>query len=416
MPRHSPIPGRSGYPARGNPPASYYKVVADADEVLAVLGANNGVFPKPQEGDPSNPDSDASPGNGHGGKGNGFKRWGLSAEPPYESRFFSVLLDEEGQVLQTDTGQIAAVDAEDAAACAQGVFATGSSSGFWGHYRYLRYQSDSGIRVIFLDCNRSLSSFRSTLLTSLSLAGGGLAAVLVLLLIVSKRMIRPVVESYEKQKRFITDAGHELKTPLTIISADTDLAEMDCGENQWLTDIRRQAQRLTGLTNDLIYLSRMEEEQPKLSCIEFPISDVVEEMAHAFLAPATSQGKAFSISVQPMLAYTGDEKSIRQLVSILVDNALKYSPSGGQMALSLEKQGRNLVLTVSNTTDQAMEREQLAHLFDRFYRTDQSRNSQTGGYGLGLSIAKSIVGAHKGKIKSDCRDGHTLSITVTLPS
>ena len=281
-------------------------------------------------------------------------------------------------MLQTDTGQIAAVDAEDAGACAQGVFAAGSSSGFWEHYRYLRYQSDSGIRVIFLDCNRSLSSFRSTLLTSLSLAGGGLAAVLVLLLIVSKQMIRPVVESYEKQKRFITDAGHELKTPLTIISADTDLAEMDCGENQWLTDIRRQAQRLTGLTNDLIYLSRMEEEQPKLSCIEFPISDVVEEMAHAFLAPATSQGKAFSISVQPMLAYTGDEKSIRQLVSILVDNALKYSPSGGQMALSLEKQGRNLVLTVSNTTDQAMEREQLAHLFDRFYRTDQSRNSQTG--------------------------------------
>lgn len=242
----------------------------------------------------------------------------------------------------------------------------------------------------------------------------GLAAVLFLLLILSRRIVRPMAESYEKQRQFITDAGHELKTPMTIISADADLAEMECGENQWLTDIRRQAQRLTALTNDLIYLSRMEEEQPKLQYIDFPISDVVEEMAQSFAALARSQDKDFQVQVQPMLSFQGDEKGIRQLVSILLDNALKYSPTGGQLALRLEKQGRNLLLTVSNTGAQPMEQDKLPHLFDRFYRTDQSRNSQSGGYGLGLSIAKSIVSAHKGKIRAESHDGTQLSIQVTL--
>ena len=240
------------------------------------------------------------------------------------------------------------------------------------------------------------------------------AVPLALLLVLSGRIIRPVVESYEKQRRFITDAGHELKTPLTIISADTDLAEMECGENQWLTDIRRQAQRLTGLTHDLIFLSRMEEEQKKMQMIEFPLSDVAEEMAQSFLAPAMSQGKTLSIRIQPMLSYTGDEKAIRQLLSILLDNALKYSPSGGQMTVSLEKQGRSLTLAVSNTTAQPMKREQLCRLFDWFYRTDESRNSQTGGYGLGLSIARGIVLAHRGRIRAESPDAGTLRIVVSL--
>ena len=174
-------------------------------------------------------------------------------------------------------------------------------------------------------------------------------------------------------------------------------------------------QRLTELTNDLIYLSRMEEEQPKLQCIEFPISDVAEEMADSFQVPAKSQEKDFSLSIQPMLSFTGDEKNIRKLISILLDNALKYSPRGGKIELRLEKQGRTLQLTVSNTVEQPLEREKLSHLFDRFYRTDQSRNSQTGGYGLGLSIARSIVVAHKGKIRAESPDGTTLSVVVLLP-
>ena len=392
----------------------YSRVVADADAVLTVLGDNDGMFPK-NHAQEAPPEGENAPGEPPGGKRDLFGPRGMSPETPYESRFFSVLLGEDGQVLQTDTGQIAAVDAEDAAAYALSLARSGSRSGFWGDYRYLLCEDELGSRVIFLDCGRSLSAVRSTLLTSVVLAAAGLLAVLALLLVLSSRIVRPVAESYEKQKRFITDAGHELKTPMTIISADADLAEMECGENQWLSDIRRQAQRLTGLTNDLIYLSRMEEEQPRLPCIEFPVSDVVEEMGQSFLAVAKSQDKTLDIRVQPMLSWAGDEKAARQLVSILLDNALKYSPPGGQLALRLEKQGRGLLLSVSNTVDKPMEREALPRLFGRFYRADQSRNSQTGGYGLGLSIARSIVLAHRGKIRAESPDGRTLSVVVTLP-
>ena len=222
-----------------------------------------------------------------------------------------------------------------------------------------------------------------------------------------------MAESYEKQKRFITDAGHELKTPLTIISADTDLAEVECGENQWLTDIRRQAQRLTGLTHDLIFLSRMEE-QPQLQLLDFPLSDLVEETAQSFLAPAKSQGKTLSLSIQPLLSCTGDEKSLRQLLSILLDNALRYAADGADIAVELQSKGRNILLRVSNPMAHPLDKAALEHLFDRFYRGDAARSAS--GYGLGLSIARSIVAAHRGKIRAECPDGVTLTMAVTLPA
>ena len=172
---------------------------------------------------------------------------------------------------------------------------------------------------------------------------------------------------------------------------------MDIGENEWLHDIQNQTKRLAQLTNSLILLSRMEEQQPQTEMIEFPVSDVVEEAAAAFQALAKTQGKQLSCHVQPMLSMVGDEKAIRQLVSILLDNAIKYSDAEGRIELTLEKQKNLIRLSVFNTA-QSVPRESLPHLFDRFYRTDQSRNSRTGGYGLGLSIASAVVSAHKGKI------------------
>lgn len=393
---------------------SYQKVVADADTVLTLLGNNDGEFPKLHSGSETPLDGEVPMDRGRG-KRDLLGTKGLSLETPYESRFFSVVLNEDGQALQTDIAQIAAVNEESAQLYAQSAVESGHTAGFLDDYRYLVLAEEGNTRVIFLDCGRSLSSFRTTLLASVALSLLGLLAVLVLLLILSHRIVRPVAESYEKQKQFITDAGHELKTPMTIISADAELAEMECGENQWLVDIRRQTERLTGLTNDLIYLSRMEEEQPPLQVIEFPLSDVAEEMALPFLAPAKSQEKELAMHIQPMLSFTGDEKAIRQLISILLDNALKYSPAGGQLELRLEKQGRNILLTVTNTTIQPVKKDKLSHLFDRFYRSDQSRNSQTGGYGLGLSIARSIVLAHKGKIRAESPDGATLSVVVSFP-
>ena len=165
----------------------------------------------------------------------------------------------------------------------------------------------------------------------------------------------------------------------------------------WLADIQEQTKHLTSLTNNLITLSRMEEERTRLQMIDFPFSDVVEETVQSFQALARTQNKTFETLIQPMISLYGDEKSLTQLVSILLDNAMKYSTPKGEISLRLEKAGNNVKLSVYNTAD-SINREQLPHLFDRFYRTDKSRSSRTGGYGLGLSIAAAVVNTHKGKI------------------
>lgn len=387
---------------------SLQQVVRDADSVLAILSENRGDFPQREF-----PDGQRQGGDPFGAHTGRYRN--LSPETPYETRYFSILLDSSGQVLESDTGQIVAIDDETAAEFAQKVYDSGRTDGFLGEYRYLRSEEDGNIRIIFLDCGRSLTNLRTMLFAGILVSLLGLAAVLLLLILFSRRIVRPLAESYEKQRRFITDAGHELKTPLTIIGADTDLAEMELGENEWLADIRRQAERLTGLTNDLIYLSRMEEEQPKLSLIEFPLSDVAEETAQSFLAPARTQGKTLSLAIEPMLSFYGEEKSIRQLLSILLDNALKYSPEGGEISLSVRKQNRSVVLTVSNPSVRPLEKGEQAQLFDRFYRGDPSRSGE-GGYGLGLSIAAGIAAAHRGKIRAESPDGVCLVITAVLPA
>lgn len=393
---------------------SYQKVVSGADAILSVLASNQGMFPQKASQAEDKPPKKELPQNGTLDNGTLHKR-GFSDETPYESRFFSVLLDENGQVLSTDTGKIAAVDQTTAVEYAQEVWTSGRNSGFWEQYRFLRSTENGGVRLIFLDCGRSLSSSKTVLLASVSISLLGLLAVLVLLMILSRRIVTPAAESYEKQRRFITDAGHEIKTPLTIIGADADLLELECGESEWLSDIKRQVTRLTGLTNDLIYLSRMDEERPQLQRVEFSLSDVTEDVVQSFQGPIKSQEKALQMDIQPLLSFHGDEKAIRQLVSILMDNAVKYSPEGGRIAVRLEQESRSLKLSVSNTTVHPVEKDQLNRLFDRFYRMDQSRNSSTGGYGLGMSIARSIVAVHKGKIRAECPGENVLVISVTLP-
>lgn len=190
---------------------------------------------------------------------------------------------------------------------------------------------------------------------------------------------------------------------------------MEYGENEWLEGIQAQVKRLAGLTNDLVYLSRMEETEEKLQMIEFPFSDVVSETAQAFQGIVQATGKQFQCRVEPMLSLNGNEKSIRQLVNILLDNAMKYSPEGGKVALSAERQGRYIQLSVWNTTIVPVEKQNLSHIFERFYRLDSSRSTQTGGYGIGLSVAKAIASAHNGKISAATQDSHSLQILVQLP-
>lgn len=239
--------------------------------------------------------------------------------------------------------------------------------------------------------------------------------VLILMILLSKHIVRPFSENYEKQKRFITDAGHEIKTPITIINADTEVLEMDTGPNEWIDDIRVQTERLSHLTKDLIYLARIEEGENRTQMIEFPLSELISETAVSFQAPARKDSKTFTIQIEPLLSLYGDEENIRKLVSILLDNALKYSDENGHIQLTLEKKGKHVQLTVSNTTQDKLNKEQLTHLFDRFYRMDASRNSETGGYGIGLSIAQAVVQMHKGTISVTAVGEHKIQFTILLP-
>lgn len=373
-------------------------VVHEADELLAILSENRGAFPM-----------------GPGDLGNRLPP-GMSPEIPYESRYFSVILNSDtGSVIQAETSRIVSVDTSQAIEYAKAVLRDGKSRGFADDFRYVIQSEDPIVRITFLDCGRKLDAFLNFLLASAGISLIGYLVVFALITFFSNRIIRPISESYEKQKRFITDAGHEIKTPLTIINADADVLAMELGENEWLEDIQKQAKRLTALTNDLVMLSRMEEAESTMQMIEFPFSDVVSEAASSFQALAQTQEKVFQCQIQPMLTLRGNEKAIHQLISILLDNALKYSPANGTVSLTLEKQSRTLRLSVYNTTANEIAKESLPLLFDRFYRTDPSRNSQTGGYGIGLSVAKAIVTAHNGKIQASTEDGHALQITAIFP-
>lgn len=384
---------------------NYRNTVADADSILEILKENGGKFPdmkhsKEKKGE--RPEQE---------RGNPL----MSPELPYETRYFSVRLDNDGTVLTVDTGKTASVDSSTAVEYAERIWKKDRERGFLGDYRFLSYDSGGETCILFLDWSRNLNTFRSFVLTGIGVSVSGFLAVLFLMLLLSARIVKPFLESYEKQKRFITDAGHELKTPLTIIDADTEVLGMDQGENEWLEDIQTQTRRLADLTNSLITLARMEEEASKENMLEFLLSDVAEEAVGAFQALARTQDKDLSWEIAPMIAMKGDEAAIRRLITILLDNAVKYSNAGGKISLSLEKQKNRIRLSVYNTTE-AIEKEQLEHLFDRFYRTDRSRNSQTGGYGIGLSIAAATVNMHRGKITAETEDGRSLRITATFPA
>lgn len=343
------------------------------------------------------------------------RRNSFSEETPFESRYFSATVDADGTLLSYDISHIAAINGEDALQQLMvSVLKSSSATGFQGQYRYLKTSEDDSTSVLFLDCSRSLSNFRSFLLMSIFVYVLGLAGILILIILLSGRIVRPMQESYEKQKQFITDAGHELKTPLTIIDADVMVVEMETGENEWLNDVKMQTKRLAELTNDLIYLSRMDEENTQLKIIDFPFSDLVADIVQSFRSRAQLEEKELTTFIEPMLTLAGDENSLRKLVSILLDNAVKYAKKGGTIHISLLKKARTIQFIVENDVV-AVDPDMLQHMFDRFYRADASRNSERGGHGIGLSIAKAIVAAHKGTITAEALTDTRLRITAVFP-
>ena len=421
---------------------NYRKVVADADAKLMVLEHNSIRIMMENIRNPFADFSEDNEGD-HDDDGLLIGRRGpsvhsMTRDEAEESRFFMVSVDQSGHILQTYTDRISAVDADEAAGYAEKVLASGNGIGFVGDLRYIVTDSVGGSMITFLDCGRTLGSFRAFLGASILMSLIGLIAVFFVILYFAGRIVRPVAESYEKQKRFITDAGHEIKTPLAIIKANIDLMDMELDSKKIdrselrenLGEIDGQVDRLTGLTNDLVYLSRMEEAENSLVMTEVPLSDIVSETVSSFESLAWESGKAIAGDVAENITVKGSTKELEKLLSILLENAVKYSvpprvidcaedkdgmPVPPEIKVVLRKEGKNAVLEVSNETENELTNEQLSHVFERFYRMDSSRNSQTGGHGIGLSMANAIVNAHGGHISAHTKNGHDFIVTATFP-
>lgn len=412
---------------------NYYSTTKRADDLLQILADNDGRFflfdqRVNADGLPmAPPDDNFQPGKGMQDFRKEFRK-NFSRETEYETRFFTVTMGNDGSVSSSDLGMIASVEEDQAGEYAKTVFKkyqkNKSVKGFLDEYRYLVAQTDEGYLIIFVDCASDLKSFRKVLLASVAMSFIGLLAVFALVLFFSKKVFKPVEATYRKQKRFITDASHELKTPLTIISANVEVMEMESEESQWSKSIKKQVERLVGLVEQMVTLSRLDEQQ-ETHHERFSLSDAVRDTADLYLPVAESQGKEFQVSVAENLFMTGDEKQIRQMVGLLLDNAMKYAALKSQDAgenckerpkikLTLSAKGKKAELRLWNTTDQELQGNQDA-LFERFYRPDSARNSKKGGSGIGLSIVKSVIEAHHGKITANGKEDGSIEFKAVLP-
>lgn len=374
---------------------NYSSIVKRADEKLELIINNNGIFPK-EKGNKSFPHNKE-----------------MSPEAPFKTRYFSVAFNSDGEIARTNIENVFSIDELSAGSYAKELYNNSKEKGFFKNYRYLSKETNDETLYVFVDCQDELMTFKEFLSASLLFSLIGITAIFLLVLLSSKIILKPISESYEKQKHFITDASHELKTPLTVIDASTDVLEMEIGENEWISSIKDQVTRLTKLTEDLLLLSRMNETN-KVIYTDFPLSEVLEDSIKSFESVAISQGKTIETDIQSNISYNGEINMLTRLFSILLDNALKYSNEKGIIKISLHKYDKSTRIIFYNTCN-IIEIGNHNYLLERFYRKDSSRNSNTGGHGIGLSIAKSIVDNRKGKINIKSEDGKSLTITITLP-
>jgi len=316
-----------------------------------------------------------------------------------ESRFFSVNVYSDGTYALNDISRVAGIDSEELTRVAQKALNSGRTSGFVEDYLFAVTERRGGQTALFLNCETKLSRVRRLALISALACVGCILLAWLLVALFSSRAIRPLVENAIQQKQFITDAGHELKTPLTVISANMDVLAMETGKNEWIQSTQKQVANMRALVNELIYLSRLDEEDARLEKSELDLSKLVRETAEPFVGMAEFAGKSMRLDVEDGLRLTGDEAMLKRLVSILCDNAVKYAPEGDGIVVALRRGGKGIVFTTENALTKPMDDETLRHLFNRFYRADASRSKESGGYGIGLSVAKAIAEKHGGSIR-----------------
>ena len=334
-------------------------------------------------------------------------------EANYMTRFFIVAIGSDNAVLFTSLDFVASIDDVEAISYTNEVLDSNSDHGYIHGYRYKLIESDDMTAIIFLNCEKEVRSMRDLLFMTLAISAAALILVFFLVLLLSRKAIQPIAQNIEIQKRFITDASHELKTPLTSISTSVDVIELDRGQDEWTDNIKQQVSRMTGLVSELVALSRLDEVKPVPEKEQFDLSGAVWETLEVYIPQAKARNKEIKTDIQDDVSIVGEKASIQQMLSVLIDNAIKYSDDKGEISLSVHKVKNKTRIVVFNTCNYEKAPD-TARLFDRFYRPDESRNTSTGGNGIGLAIAKAVADAHGGRISASCPDGKSMTITVEL--
>lgn len=376
-----------------------YKLAADrADLAIHFLYQNGGEFPLPEAAaDPA-----ARP------------HFQITAETPFETRYFIVKLTPNQEVETVDTDHIAALDRQTVIGTINEILSSGKERGYVDYYRFHVFRdADGSSTIIVLDCFLQVQSTYNLFRVVIIVAAACAVMVFILIVFFSKRAIQPFVENLERQRRFVTDASHELKTPLAILSANIGLLEDTYGENRWFDSAKTQVSRLDKLIKNLVELARTEESVKESAMTRFSLSEIAQANADAFQPLAAAEGKLLAAEIAEGIELKGVQDNFFRLFSILLDNAVKYCDPGGTIALALTQRGRSIQISVSNPCA-GLNASQLPRYFDRFYRADSSRARTTGGYGIGLSTAKAIVSRYRGRISNHYADG-VITFTATIP-
>ena len=335
-----------------------------------------------------------------------------------ESRWFSVSWDSSGTQRNVNLMNIPELDEQTATDLAAQAISRSDAHdpAFLQDYLYvIRDNPRGGRTAVFLNCETRLAAVRTLALISALACLGGILLAFLLVTLASRKAIEPTIRNMEQQKQFITNASHELKTPLTVISTNMELLQMEQPDSQWVKSTQRQTAQMRHLVDELVYLSRMEEENAPLAMEPVAVAPLLRETAEPFVAMAEYQGKTMTVEAEEGLTLKGDRASIQRLISTLLDNAVKYTPAEGDIRAGAKNEGRHVLLTVSNDVSQPLTAEQCRQLFDRFYRADPSRNKdKQSGFGIGLAIAAAIAEKHGGSISAAMENGR-LVFACRLP-
>ena len=327
------------------------------------------------------------------------------------SRFFIVRSDPSGNIVDVNIDQISAIDGETAKNYALEVLKTDDTSGRVHGYKFAVKQMGPGQLMFFMDTSEQSENFRMVLFASTAIAVLCWVILLIIVILLSGKVIRPVLVGMEKQKQFITNAGHEMKTPLAIIQSNNDTMALIHGENKYNVHIRNQTKRLNVLMSNLLTLAKLDEEIP-LPTEMVNISEVANDLLPVYMEDAQAHNLCFDMQIEPDIVIQTNKDSFRQMITVLLDNAIKYTPDSGSVRLSLARDGRHIQIIEENTCDPSLEPDP-ERLFERFYRGDAARTQkESSGYGIGLSAARAICENFGGKLTAEYSSADSIRFTA----